>query len=519
MREIIPIPPTSWHRLLAGELSSAAGSRSHFNAALPLIFIAASCLLASCAVGPNYQRPDIAVPTAFKSTAAPSMAAGVTTPAPTPVLTNEWWKLFQDPELDQLIADAVAGNFDLKAAMARVDAARAALHGATGALLPDVSLDPSVRRARTNSSTTNEIDPATGAAPTTGSTTTTRPRITTTYSLPLDISYEFDVWGKLRRQLEYYRNTAQASADDFAVVRQTTISDVAQGYFALRLYDTQIDVLTKSLDYYHQLLNLTQTKYKAGLALPTDLLQAQTQVYSAQNQLTDVQRSRVKQEHALAILTGRAPEQFSLPSRPLATLVPTIPAGLPADLLNRRPDVAEAEHKLAAANAQIGVAQANFLPSFSLTGSAGFQSTQFGGLTNWENRVWSIAPSISLPIFQGGKLTAALAQARANYQELVADYHGAVLTALREVEDELSDLQLLAQKADLLDKTLTSAREYSRLTELQYKQGLTTYLQVIDANQTLLTNELTAAQTQGDRLTATVALMKALGGGWTPGGI
>ena len=211
----------------------------------------------------------------------------------------------------------------------------------------------------------------------------------------------------------------------------------------------------------------------------------------------------------------RAPADFTLEPRPLSPLVPTVPAGLPSDLLNRRPDVATAEHQLVAANAQVGVAVADFFPSFSLTGLAGFQSTAFSQLTNWSNRVWSVGAGLNLPIFQGGKLTAALAAAKANYAESVANYRGAVLTALQDVEDQLSDLHLLAQKAESLEATLVHARENYRLTQIQYKQGLTTYLNVINANQTLLNAEITSAQTQSQRLATSVLLMKALGGGWT----
>jgi len=491
------VPP---HDLRAEENSRPPRANKKLFAAGLTAF--ASLAFASCAVGPNYHRPETPVPAAFKSSASATPAA--------PVLASDWWTLFQEPELNQLVEATIAANPSIQAAVARVDQARAATRIATGALYPEINLDPSVRRARSfgGSNSTQILDPTLPV-------TSGRSRISTLYSLPLDLNYELDVWGRVRRQRENARYTEQASADDFAVVRQTAISDVAQGYFTIRLYDTQIEIYQKALDLYRQQLELTRTKYTAGLALQTDLLQAQTQVYTATNQLLDVQRSRVKQEHALAILTGRAPEEFSLAARPLSTAIPVVPAGLPANLLNRRPDVAEAENKLAAANAQIGVAQAAFFPSFSLTGSAGYENTELKGLTNWENRVWSIGPSLNLPIFQGGRLTGELAQAKAGYQELVANYRSAVLGAFRDVEDQLADLNLLAQKADSLEKTLASARENSRLTELQYRQGLTTYLQVLTANQTLLTNELSAAEAQSQRLTASVLLMKALGGGWS----
>ena len=450
--------------------------------------LVASCLLlAACAVGPEYKRPDLAVPAAYQQ--APESAGG------TGILDSRWWTLFGDADLNRLAGDVLAANQDIKAALARVDQARALTSSARGSFSPTLSLDPSVRRSR---------------SPGANSTTTTN------YNLPLDLGYELDIWGRLRRQYEFYQNQQQASAADFAVVRQTALADLAQGYFSLRLYDTQAGILEDALALYRRQLELTQGKHKAGLALQTDVLQAQNQIDTAQNQLLEVRRSRIKQEHALALLTGRPPSEFSIERQAVRVVIPAIPAGLPATLLGRRPDVAAAEHKLIAANAQVGAAQANFYPTLSLTGSAGFESLDIHTLMNWENRVWSVAPGLSLPLFQGGKLTAALAQARASYAELLANYRTAVLEAYRDVEDQLSDLRILAREAEALDQTLESAKENFRLTELQYRQGLSSYLQVITANQTLLTTELTTANARNQRLAATVLLIKGLGGGWDP---
>lgn len=468
-------------------------------------------MLASCAVGPNYKRPEVSAPSAFKR-ATPVASA----PIPAPISTT-WWTLFNDPELTTLAEKTLAANLNIQASVARVEQSRAALGVASGAFFPAVSLNPSMRRNRTGGSTLVTIAPSdgtNGGQTVTTTTTNTGGRITTVYSLPLNLSYELDIWGRLRRQVEYYRDAAQASEADFEFVRQTAVSDLAQAYFSIRLYDTQIEVYQRTLDLFRRQLDLTQTKFKAGLALQTDVLQAQTQVNSSTAQLIEVQRARAKQEHAIAILLGLTPEEFSMPAKPLNTQIPVVPVALPASLLNQRPDVAAAERRLAAANAQVGVATANFYPTFSLTGSAGYQSSKRQNLTDWSNHIWSIAPGISLPIFQGGALRRTLEQRRGAYRELVANYRSAVLTAYKDVEDQLSDLALLAQKAELLDATVASAREYARLTELQYRQGITNYLQVIVANQTLLTNELSAAQAQGQRLAATVLLIKALGGGW-----
>lgn len=448
----------------------------------PSLIVVACGTMVSCAVGPNYRRPDLSVPGTYRRTAEGEAAQ--------PALAPNWWTLFNDPELTRLAEETVAANLDIKAAMARVDQARATTRSAAGNFYPSVDLDASARRSRSAVGTT------------------------TTYALPFSFSYELDVWGRLRRQYEASRNTEQASVADLEFVRQTAVSDLAQAYFTIRLYDRQITSFEAALELYRKQLELTDTKYKAGLSLPTDLLQAKTQVNTATNQLIEVKRSRAKEEHAIAILLGRPPAEVVLQAAPLTTQIPVVPAGLPVNLLSRRPDVAEAEHRLAAANAQIGVATANFFPSFNLSATAGFQSPNLEHLLDWERRVWSVGPAIGLPIFHGGQLSAALAQSKARYEELVASYRSTVLRAFQDVEDELSDIHLLSDKAKSLEDTLTSAREYSRLTEIQYRQGLTTYLQVIDANQTLLTNELSAAQAHSQRLSATVLLIKALGGGW-----
>ena len=449
---------------------------------LPALLAILSCFLAACAVGPDYRRPELAAPGAFKS-ATPAEQAQ-------PVLAADWWTLFNDPALTQLALETLAANQDIRAAIARLDQAGASLRSARGSFFPSLEINASARRSG-------------NAAGTTGN-----------YSLPLDLGYELDVWGRVRRQYEVADNTRLASAADLAFVRQTAVAGVAQAYFTIRLYDAQISVYQQALELYRKQLDLTEGKFKAGLALPTDLLQAKTQVNTAINQLIEVRRARTKQEHVIAIVLGRAPSDYALVTAATDPAIPVIPAGLPVNLLSRRPDVAEAELRLAAANAQIGIAQADFFPSFTLNGAAGYQSSATANLLNWEKRVWSFGPTLNLPIFQGGRLSAALDQTKARYEELVANYRTVVLGAFRDVEDQLSDLHFLAEKAESLEATLVSAREYSRLTQLQYKQGLTNYLQVIDANQTLLNNELSAAQAQSQRLAASVLLIKALGGGW-----
>ena len=295
---------------------------------------------------------------------------------------------------------------------------------------------------------------------------------------------------------------------------QTIEADVAQDYFNIRSLIAQEKILEANVESFRQQLELTKKQLKAGLLGPTDEYQADAQLQATISQEIETRRQRVDFEHALAILLGRSPGEFNLMTTALDVTPPTIPAGLPAELLRRRPDVAEAEQNLIAANAQIGQAEALFYPTISLTGDAGFESNSLAHALDWENRIWAIGASAAQPIFEGDRLTAGLSQVKARYDELQATYRGSVLGAIRDVEDSLTDLHLRAEQAVALQSAVQSSQQYVRLSELQYKQGLISYLQVIDADRTLLANQLSAAQTLNLRLTSTVLLMKSLGGGW-----
>ena len=300
-------------------------------------------------------------------------------------------------------------------------------------------------------------------------------------------------------------------------MRQTLLADLARNYFNLRSFDAQYEILARNLTLYEEQVELTQNQYKAGLTGETDLLQAQVTLESTRAQAADTQRQRTDLEHAIAILLGRAPSDFSLPVRPLAGTPPVIPAGLPSDLLRQRPDVAESEQNLAAACAQIGVAQADFYPTVRLTGSAGFQSADLKDILDWGGMTASFGPSVSLPIFKGGQLKANLEKARARCAELDALYRKQVLGAFADVEDSLTDLHMRADAADAQGKAVDAAREYLRLVQIQYQSGVTDYLHVVIAEKTLLNNELTEAQILNQRMVSSVLLIKAIGGGWEAG--
>ena len=448
-----------------------------------------SATLASCTVGPDYQRPPLDVPAGYKSASSQ--------PAPSARLGQDWWRLFGDPVLNELEESAIASNQSLKAAVARVAQARASSQVVASQFYPTVMANPSYQRARTSG---NEVS---GKAVTGNN-----------YLIPLDLAYEVDVWGRVRRSYEASQAQMEASVIDAEVVRQTLTADVAVNYFTLRSLDAQAEILDRNVQTFKDHLELTKKQFSTGMVSRIDVAQAQSQLDVTLTSVIEVQRQRADTEHALAILLGRAPSELSLAKRPLDMTPPVIPPGLPSELLRRRPDVAEAEQLLTAANAQIGVAQANFYPTFSLSGAAGYESVNLRHAVDWQSRIWSIGPSVSIPIFEGGRLTASLAQAKARYDELQANYRQAVLGAYVDVEDALTDLHMRADAAAAQNLAVNSSREYLQLAELQYKKGLTNYLLVVDASRTLLTNEVSAEQIRNQRMIAAVLLIKALGGGW-----
>jgi len=451
----------------------------------------------ACKVGPNYQRPPLAVPTTYKSAATPAAPAtppaasqpAATQPAVTHLATN-WWLLFGDPELSALEETTIKENQDIKAAMARVDEARALAGLTKSQFYPQITLNPSVQRSRSRGGTV------------------------TNTAVPLQLSYEVDIWGQVRRAYEASKAQLQFSVDDFQVVLQAAQAEVAQDYFTIRSLDAQDAILGRNVDTFRKQVALTQTQFKTGLVSQLDVVQAQAQLNATISQEVDVRRQRADLEHAVAILLGRPPAEFALPVKPLELAPPVIPVGLPSDLLRQRPDVAQAEENLIAANAQIGVATSQFYPAVHLTGAAGFESIDLQHALDWQNRMWSFGPSVSFPVFLGGQLESNLAQAKARYNELLANYRTAVLGAFRDVEDSLTDLHLRADEAQAQELAVQASRDYVRLSQVQYQRGLVNYLTVIDADRTLLANELSAAQILNQRLNATVLLIKALGGGW-----
>jgi multidrug efflux system outer membrane protein len=437
-------------------------------------------------------------PTGFKS---PSTGEGDFALAP------DWWRLYTDADLDQLIATAQAANQTLRQAVARVDEARALARVAGSYLYPTVSLDPNYSRTRYSG---NRRSTVTGNPIRKGVDVGT-------WTIPIDLAYEIDVWGRVRRSLEASRAVAAAAADDVGVVRLIIETDVAQYYYTIRTLDAQVQILKETVASYEEQVRLLSVQPRTGLVSGIVVSQAQAQLKATLAQMQNTERARANTEHALAILCGRPAPSFTVASNPLHEVSPpVVPAGLPVQLLTRRPDVAEAEKNVVAANAQIGMATAEFYPRFMLTASAGFSSVNAETLFSWQSRVASIMPSISIPLFQGGRLRANLEATKARYRQTVAVYVQQVLVAYGDVEDALSDVHSFGDQVASLRDAVAESRNYLRLAQVQYRQGLVDYLIVIDAERTLLANQLSLAQAVNFHVGASIHLVKALGGGWTP---
>jgi outer membrane protein, multidrug efflux system len=464
-----------------------------------LAALACVCVfVAGCMVGPNYKRPPVEQPLQFKSDA---------TGASAPPVQADWWQLYTDPDLDNLIATAQASNQTLQQAVARVDQARALARVAGSFLYPTITADPSYSRTwyslnRKSANTGNRVTQ----------------RITLdNFAIPIDLSYELDVWGRVRRTIESARAQSAATAADLGVVRLTVETDVAQFYYSLRSLDAQVQILSDTVVAYREQVRLLSSQLRAGLVSPIVVSQAEAQLETTLAQQRDTQRARADLEHALAILCGQAAPTFTVAPNPLhAPSPPEVPPGLPSELLARRPDVAVAEQNVVAANAQIGVATANFFPRFTLTATAGLQSFDASSLFTWQSRAASIMPSVSIPIFEGGRLKAQLAATKAAYRETVAAYVNQVLIAYGDVEDALNDLHATSDEVQNLRRAVTASREYLRLANVLFKQGLADYLIVIDAERTLLANQVSLAQMVNLQMGASIRLIKALGGGWNP---
>ncbi len=484
-------------------MSGCVGSGTPLSRGLVLALTA--LVVTGCAVGPNYKRPVVPAAASYKEVDGwkPSQPADALTRGP-------WWQMFNDDVLNQLESQVVVSNENVKAAAQAVDEARALVREAEGSFFPSISVSGSRERSVENlgsSSTFGTTVP--GSSGSLGG-----PLTQTLNTVSATANWSLDIWGETRRTVESEKASAQASAAALATTELTAQADLATDYFELRSQDQLQFLLTDIVAADQKALNITQARYKDGVAYKADILSAQTELLSAEAQEVNAQIERSTLEHAIAVLIGKQPSELSLKPAMLASVIPTVPPGVPSDLLQRRPDIAQAEREVAAANAQIGVAIAAFFPSLTLSASDEYEGTTLSKLIRASNQIWSFGPSLAETVFNGGARLAQVAQARASYRESVANYRQTVLSDFEQVEDQLVTLRVLEKQAVLEDQLVKASREDESLTLEQYKAGTEPYSSVITAQTTRLDAEETALTVQLDRFTASIALMEALGGGW-----
>ena len=461
-----------------------------------VLFAIAACQLAGCTVGPKYQRPAAEVPPAYKE-------VGDWKPAQPndQNLGGNWWEIFQDPQLNALEAQVNVSNQNLKAAEAQYTQARGILRYRRADYFPTVTANPVATRSKTSANRQPHSPTFNGIT-------------FNDFQIPFELSYQLDVWGRVRRTVESYREQAQASAADLATVNLSMHSQLALFYFQARVLDAEEQLLNSTVTQYEQALELIQNRFAGGLASDLEVQQASTQLETTRAQAIDVGVARAQYEHAVAVLIGKPPASFNLAPLPLTMPPPPIPVGLPSELLERRPDIASAERLMASANAQIGVAKSAYYPLVNLGATGGFESGVITTLFSGPSVIWSAGPSALFTIFDVGRRRAASDQAIAAYDQAVANYRQTVLTGFQQVEDNVAALRILEHEAQTQERAVGAAQKYLELAITRYKGGVTSYLEVTTAQSAALSAEITAVNILGRRMVDAVTLVQALGGGW-----
>ncbi|MDR3629128.1 MAG: efflux transporter outer membrane subunit [Desulfocapsaceae bacterium] len=457
------------------------------------LWAAALLMLSACSMAPVYKQPEVQTPAAYRE------SAGWVKAMPADGLERgAWWKIFHDPRLDKLEGMVEASNQNLKAALARYDQASAEVRAARAMFFPDLTVDASATR--------NQLS---------GTIANTSPRLLyNTVSAGADLSYEIDIWGRVRNSVAAGTALAQASADDLAVLALSLHAEMADAYFMLGASDVAQDILEKTVETNRTYLEIVRQRYDGGVAAESDVLQADLQVQNSLTQATEMRLQRAGLEHAIALLAGLAPGDFKMAPVSLPEVPPKAETGIPSVLLQRRPDIAAAERRVAAANAQVGVAEAAWFPDFNLAAMLGFSSSSVPQLFTEPSRVWSLGPSVAAPVFDGGKIRAMTDEAKAVYEQTVAGYRQTVLNAYGEVEDNLAALHRLEQEDRSQTAAVSAARRQLAQAFNRYQGGLATYLDVAVAQNGELQARLAAVSITARRLTASVHLVKAVGGGW-----
>jgi len=466
--------------------------------ALAIGCVSALLIATGCEVGPNYKRPTAQVPAQWSETgpwhtAAPSDS----------IPKGTWWSLFNTIELDGLETQAIAANQNLEAAKARLAQARAFARVQSSGLFPQTNVSPSAERQRYS-----------GNRPTLGSSTPPNTDTEYTFGIPFNINYEVDLFGAVRRNLESANAQLQASAADLENVKLVMTSELAADYFTIRELDAEIEVVRQALEFQQKDYDLVLRRKNGGIASGLDVAEQATILDATRAQLDLLRQTRFQFEHAIAVLVGQPASTFKLAVHPLDAAPPAIPTGVPSDVLQRRPDVATAERQMAAANAQIGVAKAAFYPNISLFGSGGVLSRDVTTLFNAPSFIWALGGQAVQPIFNGGRNRANLASTQAAYDQTVANYRQNVLVAFQQVEDALSNLNTLQSAAQSQEKAVADAQTALNIANNRYVGGITTYLDVVTAEETLLSNQRLMTQIRGQQMVSAVILAKALGGGW-----
>ncbi len=460
-------------------------------------------LWSGCSVGPKYAKPAAPVPPAYKEPPPPAFKEGGAWKVGEPKDASsrgKWWEIFNDPELSALEEQVNPSNQTLAAADAQFRAARAAVKVARAGLYPEVTVSPSVTGSQQSGSRNTGFNFATPPV--------------ANLQIPFDASYEVDVWGRIHKTIEANIETAQAGAADLETIRLSLQAEVAIDYFQLHGLDAEKQLLDSNVAAYQKALDLTTNRYNQGVASRVDVVQAQTQLETTRAQATDTGILRAQYEHAIAILIGKPPAELSIAAAPIRSKPPSIPPGLPSELLERRPDIASSERRVAAANAEIGIAKAAFYPSLTIPASFGLQGSNLTNLFTWPSRVWSLGPNLSQILFDAGRRRAVTAQSQAFYDAAVASYRQNVLSAFQDVEDNLAALRILEQEDREQAEAVSLAERSLELAINRYQGGITTYLEVITAQAAALLNERTAVTILTRRMVSSVLLVKALGGGW-----
>lgn len=457
--------------------------------------LALSLALTACTLGPDYQRPQLQTPAQFKQ------IEGWTQAQPGDALArSSWWQLYGDAELNALVERLNVSNQNLAASEAQYRQARALVRGARAAFYPSLSSSAGATRSSQGNGTTNTNSSTSG--------------VSKSYDLSLNATWELDIWGKLRRSLESSRAGFEASAADLAALKLSLQAEMVQNYLQLRVLDDQQRLLDATVAAYARSLKLTENQYNAGIVPKSDVSQALTQLKSTQAQAIDLKWQRAQLEHAIAVLIGVPPSELSIAVREQLPTLPEIPVALPSQLLERRPDVAAAERRVMAANAEIGVAEAAWYPDLSISASGGYRGSSFADWIDLPNRFWSLGPQLALTLFDGGARSAELERSEAVYDQTVAQYRQSVLDSFREVEDYLVQLRVLQDEAVVQQEALAAARESLRLIENQYRAGTVDFNSVVNVQATALSNERSSLSLLGNRLITSVQLIAALGGGW-----